>query len=359
MKQEYYIGLDLAMEVSVACVVDKEGRTIQQCRFVTEEATLRGFLESVPRPRHFVVEESSQAEWVLGIAKEVCNSAKICKGFKQGSLSGERKGDDNDAYNLAQKLRTNDIVEVWHDGGERRKDLIQYALTYEALVKECTREKNRICAIFRSEGIRGVAKDAYDPSTRETAIAKLPLEGQRQRARAYGALLDQATTLRKKAWSGFYKEVKKYALFKRLLQTPAFGKVSAALVATIVWEPDRFKNTRRFWSYCGFSLRTEDTGEYYYDKKSGKIERKGKKFVLGLTREHHRTLKCIFKRAALTLRRKAWHDEFQRLRSQGVSTENATLTLARKVAALALHFAKHGGTYDETKVFVAHHRSSL
>ena len=354
MKRSHYIGVDLAMEVSTACAVDQEGRTLQQARFVTEKETVRGFLESVPRPRHFVVEECTQADWILQIARKVCDSAIACKPFKNGSLSGEHKGDEEDAYNLAQRLRNNDVIEVWHDAGRRRKDLIQYALTYQALVKECTREKNRIKAVFRSEGIK-CGQEVYVLSTRAKALAKLPLGGQRHRVRIYGSVLDEVTALRKRAWSALYKEVKRYTLFRRFLKTPAFGKVSAAMMTAIVWDPSRFPNKRQFWSYCGFSLRTFDTGEYGVDRKSGHITRKRKKFTLGLTREHHRIAKCIFKRAALALRRKQWRDEFQRLRSQGVSIENATLTLARKVAAIALHLAKHGGDYDEAKVFVARH----
>lgn len=351
MKRSNYIGLDLAMEVTVGCVVNELGEVQQHSRFVTEEKAVRGFLESVPRPRYVVVEESTQADWVLGIGKEVCDGAIACKLFKKGVLSGEKKSDDEDAYNLAQKLRTNDVVEVWHDADKRRKNLMQYALTYSTLVKECTREKNRIGAVFRGEGIQG-GKDAYILASREEAVAKLPLEGEKYRVRAYGAALDCMIELRKKAWSEFYKEVKKYTLFKRLKKTPAFGNVSAALTTAIVWDPSRFKNKRHFWSYCGFSLRTEDSGQYFVDKKTGRIVRKKKRLILGLTREHNRMIKSVFKRAALTLARKQWKDEFQRLKSNGVSKENAILTCARKVSAIALHLAKHGGDYDETKVFV-------
>lgn len=351
MKRIHYIGLDAAMEVSVGCVVGSAGEVLQQSRFVTNERTLRSFIESVPRPRHFVVEESTQTDWILSIARGVCERAVACKLFKRGELSGEKKSDDEDAYNLANKLRTNDIVEVWHDADQRRKDLMQYALTYEALVKECTREKNRIQAIFRAQGIRA-GQAVYETTTRTDMITQLPLEGQRQRVQAYAAALDCMIALRKSAWRNFYREVKKYSLFKRLLKTPAFGKVSAALMTAIVWDPTRFKDKRHFWSYCGFSLRTYDTGEYYVDKKTKRIQRKGKRFALGLTREHNRVLKCIFKRSALCLRRKQWKNEFQRLLSAGVSRDNATISLARKVAAIALHLAKNGGDYDETRVFV-------
>lgn len=353
MKRGHYIGLDIAMEVSVACVVDQDGGVVQHLRFKTQEETLRGFLEGVPRPRHFVVEATTQADWAFRIAREVCDKAVICKLFKRRELSGERKGDDEDAYNLAQKLRKNDVIEVWVDADKRRKDLMQYALTYQALVKETTREKNRIRAVFRGEGLRG-AQAAYEPSTREEALLRLPLDGERQRAKTYGVALDCMMDLRKKAWAAFYKEVKKYTLFKRLLETPAFGNVSAAMATAIIWDPERFKDKRHFWSYCGFSLRVEESGEFYIEKKTGRIRRKEKRFTLGLTREHNRAMKVLFKRAALALLRKQWREEFQRLRSNGVSKENATLTLARKVAAISLHLAKYGGNYDETKVFMKH-----
>lgn len=354
MNGKYFIGFDLAMEVSVACVLNNEGNVVQRSRLATDEGTIRSFLAGVPRPCHFVVEESTQADWVWRIASQVCDTAIRCKPFKQGLLSGEEKDDDKDAYNLARKLRLSETVEVWQDADLRRKDLMQYNLTHQALVKESTRAKNRISAIFRAEGIKG-AKDAYVAATREAAIAKLSLEGQRQRVRIYGEMLDKTTELRKKIWSAFYKEVKKHVLYKRLLEVPAFGKVSAAQATAIIWQPSRFKDKAHFWGYSGLALRTDTSSQYKVDKKTGKIVEKHRKFVLGLTKEHHRPLKCIIKRATQTLRRRAWSHEFQRLRSQGVSEQNATVTLARKLAALVLHFAKHGGTYDETKVFVARH----
>jgi transposase len=351
MKSAYYIGCDLAAEVSVACVVNKEGAMFSSTRFLTTEQAIRNFLNSVPRPRYFAVEETSQADWVLRIAREECDNAISCRTFKKGELSGENKNDDADAYNLAQKLRLNDLVEVWHDSGLRRRDIMQYALTYMAMVKETTREKNRIRAVFRAVGIRD-AKAAYEPSSREEMLKKLKLEGERHRVRLYGEALDKVTTLRRIAWRELYREIIKYSLFKRLSNVPAFGRVSAALATAIIWDPVRFKNKRHFWSYCGFSLRTKDSGEYYQDKKTGKILRKKKSFVLGLTREYNREMKVIFKRAATTLRRKQWKEEFQRLRGSGISLDNATLTLARKVSAIALHMAKYGGKYEEDKVFM-------
>jgi transposase len=71
----------------------------------------------------------------------------------------------------------------------------------------------------------------------------------------------------------------------------------------------------------------------------------------GLTRSHNRTLKYVFKGAALTASRcepfKTWYAE---LLARGLRPELARVTVARKIAAITLAVWKAGESFDDGKV---------
>ena len=71
----------------------------------------------------------------------------------------------------------------------------------------------------------------------------------------------------------------------------------------------------------------------------------------GLTASHNRTLKYVFKSAALTASRcepfKSWHVE---LLERGLRPELARVTVARRIAAITLAVWKRGEAFDAGKL---------
>ena len=71
----------------------------------------------------------------------------------------------------------------------------------------------------------------------------------------------------------------------------------------------------------------------------------------GLNHSFSRRLKAAFKGAALeALKTEAFKKIYERLIANGVRAEMARLTIARKLAAVALAIWKSGEAYDETKL---------
>jgi transposase len=71
----------------------------------------------------------------------------------------------------------------------------------------------------------------------------------------------------------------------------------------------------------------------------------------GLNQSFSRRLKVAFKGAALeALKTEAFKKMYERLTASGVRSEMARLTIARKLAAVALAIWKSGEAYDETKI---------
>ena len=73
----------------------------------------------------------------------------------------------------------------------------------------------------------------------------------------------------------------------------------------------------------------------------------------GLNLNHNHTLKNIFKGAATTvitqLETEPLHQDYQRLLTAGTKPNLAKLTIARKIAAIALSMWKSQQEYDATK----------
>jgi hypothetical protein len=82
---------------------------------------------------------------------------------------------------------------------------------------------------------------------------------------------------------------------------------------------------------------------------NGQLQRSGKApAIRGLNPHHQRELKEIFKSAASAAVRRPgpWQQFYQRRVEAGRKPELVRLTVARKLAAIALHLWKKGERYD-------------
>jgi transposase len=344
---KHFIAFDVASEVCTACVRDLKGKIKQETMVVTEAAKLKSFVRSVPGQKVVIFEEGTQAAWLYTLFEPICNKVIVCNPSKNS-----RKGNKNDkidAKELSEWGRTGLLSPVWH-GGEELQKLKELLRTYECLTTQSTRVKNQIRAVFRSRGVRGGA-GAYLRATRAKAISKLPLKEQKARVIALGELLDVTEFYRGHAGKRLVKSAKNNKMYKSLLAINGLGPISSAVFIAEVGDPFRFRTRRQFWTYCGLSVVSHMTGEYCQDMH-GSIIRKNKPLkTKGLVRACNKHLKCIFKHAALVSSTTTLKKPYQKILKGTKNRANAQLTLARKLAAVALRIAKTGEEYDVNKMF--------
>jgi len=107
-------------------------------------------------------------------------------------------------------------------------------------------------------------------------------------------------------------ECRRHPASKLLSKVPTLGPVRVAQLISAVVTPHRFRGKRQFWSYCGLAVVTKSSGDH---QLIGEQVRRKKRVpeTRGLTRSHNRTLKYVFKSAALTASRcepfKTWYSE--------------------------------------------------
>lgn len=273
----------------------------------------------------------------------------VCNPRKNQLLNDGNKSDKVDARKLAQLLRAGLLMPVYH-GEHGVRDLKELVRSYEYLVEDSTRVMNRIKALYRSRAVACAGADIYKLQQREAWLEKLPEAGVRARAERLYSELDHLSVLRREARRAMLVECRRHAASKILRQVPTLGAVRIAQLIAAVATPHRFRSKRQFWSYCGLAVRTRSSADYRF--VGGDVRRTAKAVTTrGLTQDYNRTLKYVFKSAALTASRyEPFNSSYAQLLTRGLRPELARVTMARKIAAVTLAVWKKGEIFDADKL---------
>src|SRR5262245_26889324 len=137
-------------------------------------------------------------------------------------------------------------------------------------------------------------------------------------------------------------EARKHRAFGLLRTIPQLGPVRCATLVATVATPYRFRTKHQLWAYSGLAIVTYMSSEY--EIKAGRVVRSRKPLATrGLNRNCNRRLKELFISAAVAgSRSEPYRSYVEGLQQRGIRTEMARLTLARKIAAVALRVWKKG-----------------
>lgn len=349
MSDSKYVAFDVHQATISAAVLDLSGKLITQAVFQTEASAIRDFLRGLSGPVHLTFEEGTQAHWLFELARPLVSELLVCNPRENHSLKRGNKSDQKDALQLATLLRAGLLKPVYH-GAQQTQTLKHLAHNYDALTADTTRCMNRLKAVYRSQAIRCAGRDVYYTRHRQAWLEKLKAEGLRQRAEFLYRQLDHLRELRRDAKRALLQEARQHRAFKRLTEVPGLGPVRVAQIIAAIGSPHRFRTKRQLWAYCGFAVVTRSSADYQIS--GDKLERRHKsRQTRGLNQGFSRRLKVAFKGAALeALKTAAFKKVYDRLTTSGVRAEMARLTIARKLAAVALAIWKSGEAYDETKL---------
>jgi len=142
-------------------------------------------------------------------------------------------------------------------------------------------------------------------------------------------------------------ESRKHKASKLLRQIPCIGPIRAARLLALMQTPHRFRSKRQLWTYSGLGIETRDSAQYRY--VHGQLQRTKKpQQIRGLNRNHNHEMKEIFKGAATRASCGVGplREFYVALLAKGMKPEMARLTLARKIAAIALTLWKKEEHFD-------------
>jgi transposase len=345
----YYVGLDVHQASICIAVLNADGKLVMESVIETSAATILDFLKGLRRHVEVTFEEGTHAAWLYDTLKRTKAQVIVCDPRKNRLLQDGNKSDRVDARKLAQLLRAGLLSPVYH-GEHGVRDLKELVRSYEYLVEDSTRTMNRIKALYRSRAIPCAGTDVYKPRQREAWMAKLPEPGARVRAERLYSELDHLTGLRREARKSLIAECRRHPSAKVLLRVPTLGIVRIAQLLASVVTPYRFRSKRQFWAYCGLAVVTRSSADYQRDgAQLRRVKRAAS--TRGLTRSHNRTLKHVFKSAALTASRcEPFKTRYAEMLARGLRPELARVTMARKIAAITLAVWKAGAGFEAGKV---------
>lgn len=349
-----YIGMDVHKTITVIVVLSSLGEKITEAFVKTTSMAILDFLQGQRGTLHVAFEEGTYAAWLYDLIRPHVADVVVCDPRK--IVNQGNKNDKIDAMRLAELLRTNGLTPVYHGEMSTRavKELVR---SYNGIIQDSTRIKNRLKAIFRGRGIDCSGETVYRLEERESWLCRLEDQAVRARAKRLLEQLESLDPLRDEAEKELLTEARKHVDTKVLRSAPGIGPLRAAAILGMVGTPHRFRTRKQFWTYSGLAVVTKTSSEY--ELINGQISKSKKRpLVRGLNHNYNRALKDVFKGAAKTAAAGQWKSRFDAMVANGTPESLARLTLARKIAAITLSLWKKGERYDPNKLTMSSHAAS-
>ena len=351
MDNRKYIGMDVHQSSISIAVSDAAGKVLMECIIETKAVTVLEFIQGLRGSLWVTFEEGTSAAWLYDLLKPHVAKVVVCDPRKNALLKAGNKNDRVDARKLSDLFRAGLVTPVYH-GQSGVRTLRELSRSYLTVSKDLTRVMNRLKGLYRSWAIPCGGQQVYSPRQRATWLEQLREAGVRRRAERHYEQLDFLMRMRKETRTEMLSESRKHPASKLLQQIPRLGPIRVALLIALLQTPHRFRTKRQLWGYCGLALQTRNSGEYRY--KGGQLQHAKKPPALrGLNVNHNHDLKSIFKSAATqagVCKDDPLGKFYQNLLATGMEPPMARLTLARKIAAIALTIWKKGESFDPAKL---------
>lgn len=324
-----YIGLDAHSATCTAVVVDEKGEIKHRETFPTSEANLIGFMNRVEGEKHLTFEECHLSQWLYVTLVEHVDQLVVCNPVYLAKKPGA-KTDFRDALHLAQELRTGHLKPVYHDES-RWIELRTLVSSYLALVDEIVRTKQRLKAVFRSNGVSTDAKNFYGS---KDLAKQLPHDSARFVAESLFAQIEMLERYKADYRGYFEKNLKRYRPIRNLDSVPGIDAVRGNIITAVVCMPHRFRNKHQFWGYCMLVRHIQMSGGKIYGNRRahGRVELRDA--FLGAAESALRTDTSL-------------RAHYEALRAKGLDHRDAKIGLARKIAALCLALLKNNDVYQD------------
>ncbi|HVO81392.1 MAG TPA: transposase [Terriglobales bacterium] len=346
MESVKYVGLDVHQSTISVAVINGQGQLLMTSVVATKASAIMELLGGLRGTLHVTFEEGTHSAWLYDVLVRRVGRVVVCNPRKNVLLKSGSKSDQIDARKLAELLRGDLLSPVYH-GESSTRALQQLVRSYTALTEDTTRVMARLKAVYRSQAIACAGKKLYAARRRAEWLGKLQEPGLQRRAERLFEELDLLQRLRRQARHDVMAESQKHAAVQWLRTVPFLGPLRAAVLVARVQTPYRFRTKRQFWSYCGLALETRSSADYRFE--DGELVRRERAcWVRGLNWNHNHELKNVFKSAATTASAidGPLREFYQRRVDSGIAPELARLTLARKIAAIALVLWKKGVAFE-------------
>ena len=323
---DHYIALDWAQRNMAMARMTKESPQVKAIDVPSDLKELKLYLTQLHGRKILTFEETTTSQWLYVELRGCVDEIVICDPYRNRLLSEGPKTDRLDAERLVKLLKTGLLKPVFHTT-DQLIGLRKLASGYEDLVKTGVRLKNQRCALFRGQGKGNREKKLEDPA--EAFV----LKGLDQQIDSYEVEKSRYEVEIK-------KHGKKHLIIGHLNQLHGIGVIGAFKIAARVVDPRRFKDKGSWLSYCGLIRHEKLSGGKSYGWR---------------TPRYSRTMKCVFKTAALSVIHSEGNNPFYDyyrflLKERAYAEQHARHALARRIAVVALGVMKSGRPFEEERI---------
>src|ERR1700741_3828783 len=340
------IGIGLAQGGVVIAVLNSSGKLVMESIVETKASSILQFIHGLRGELHVTWEEGTWASWLYDLLQPQVVRVLVCDPRRNALLKDGNKSDKIDARKLADLLRTGMLRPVYH-GEHGLRTLRELGRSYQTISQDLNRVMNRIKALYRSWSIPCAGTQVYAARYRQQWLQKIEHGGVRRRAELLYQQLDGLQTLRRTLRPELLAESRKHKASKLPRQIPCIGPIRAARLLALMQTPHRFRSKRQLWTYSGLGIEKRERAPYRFVR--GQLQRaKTPQQIRGLNQNHNHEMKEIFKGASTraSCGMGPFREFYVSLLDRGRKPEMARLTLARKIAAIALTLWKKEECFD-------------
>lgn len=248
------VSLDVHAETSQMAVVTESGEVIVERKVATTPQALARAVEAVPGAKRVVFEQGPLARLIQDALEGRCEEL-ICADPAHNALiaRAEDASDERDARRLATLAQVKSVRGVYVPG-EPWRSLRALQLYAHQLERAMTAVKNRIKALYRSQGVGYRGQQPYGKRGRTALRRPLNSPAARWQLDSLYRRLDGLADERRRCGRELWKITRGLPIIRRLRQIPGVGPVSALVLVAWITDPHRFRSPSALSSYAGLGV---------------------------------------------------------------------------------------------------------
>lgn len=331
---EYFAGLDVSMEETHVCVMDRDGAVVHQAKVSSTPVDIEAELAKAPACRRVVFETGRMAPMLYhGLAERglpiVCVESR--QAYQALKSLTTHKTDRNDARGLAHLARTRFFKPV-HVKSLAAHAIRSLIIARKKLVGQRVTLENQIRGLAVVFGVR--LPRALSASFIEQALhASDGIAGLSAAMRGLVAARFAVLAAVVAIDADIRKMVRASDACRRLMTIPGVGQLTALAFTAAIDDPERFRRSRDVGAYLGLVPRRYQSGEVDY---TGSISKCGDRRVRTLLYEAANVMLTRYKGP---LKLKDWAFAI----AKRSTMRKARIALARRLAII-MHAMLRNGT---------------
>jgi transposase len=333
---EQYAGIDVSLDSASVCIVDAQGKILQEAKVACEPEALIAWLAAHGTPMARIgLEAGPLSQWLfaemkaVGLAVELLETRHVRAAFKAMPVKTDRK----DARGIAQLMRLGWFRPV-HCKSLPAQEVRALLTTRKLLQAKRHDVEMNLRGVLRGFGLKvgPTTPKTFEGRVRDLVAHHDTLQTIADALLKARAVLDQEFKVIEKR---LYALARCHPPTRRLMTTPGVGAIVALTFAAAIDDPTRFRSSRMVGAHFGLTPRKHQSGETDVTGRISRIGDHGVRVAL------YEAANVILTRAVTASDLKSW--------ALGVAKragmKKAKVALARKLAVVLHRMLADGATF--------------